>query len=96
LVHKSEDKKNSTPQNKPPDSEKHFPPGLSRKLLKMGLTNNQTLVYRAIYLLKECTLFQIAHHLNVTAAKVSPVINQLKMMNSVTVIPKSQPEKFSM
>ena len=71
-----------------------IPIELERQLMELGLTNYQARVYRAVYILKECSISQIASYSKVPTAKVYSVVSDLKEMGLLAEIPKSRPVTF--
>lgn len=75
-------------------SEKKLPAELEKQLMELGLTNYQARVYRAAFILKACSISQIANFSKVPTAKVYSVVSDLKGMGMLAEIPKSRPVMF--
>ena len=76
------------------DAEKLIPIELEKQLMALGLTNYQARVYRAVFILKECSISQIASFSKVPTAKVYSVVSDLKEMGLLAEILKTRPAMF--
>ncbi len=76
------------------DLEKQLPIELEKQLMALGLTNYQARVYRAVFILKECSISQIANFSKVPTAKVYSTVSDLKEMGLLAEILKTRPAMF--
>ncbi|MFX1294413.1 MAG: TrmB family transcriptional regulator [Promethearchaeota archaeon] len=67
---------------------------LEKQLMSIGLTSYQARVYRAVYILKECNISQIANYSKVPTAKIYTIIKELGEMGLIAKILKSRPAMF--
>ncbi|HUY00778.1 MAG TPA: helix-turn-helix domain-containing protein [Candidatus Deferrimicrobium sp.] len=75
-------------------SDNQIPAELEKQLMTIGLTNYQARVYRALYILNECSISQIAVYSKVPTAKIYSVIKELKEMGLISEILKTRPAMF--
>jgi sugar-specific transcriptional regulator TrmB len=75
-------------------AEPETPGELERQLMEVGLTNYQARVYRAVYILRECTISQIANYSKVPAAKIYTAIRELEEKGLIAEILKTRPAMF--
>lgn len=73
----------------------NMPIELERQLMALGLTNYQARVYRAVFILKECSISQIANFSKVPTAKVYSTVSDLKEMGLIAEVLKSRPAMFT-
>ena len=73
---------------------KELPAELERQLMELGLTSYQARVYRAVFILQECSISQIATYSNVPTAKIYSVVNDLKERGLLAEIPTSRPATY--
>jgi sugar-specific transcriptional regulator TrmB len=74
--------------------EPEIPAELENQLMQIGLTNYQARVYRAVFILNECTIAQIANYSKVPAAKIYTVIRELEEKGLIAEILKTRPAMF--
>jgi sugar-specific transcriptional regulator TrmB len=75
-------------------SERKIPAELEKQLMTIGLTNYQARVYRAVFILNDCSISQIATYSKVPTAKIYSVIKELKEMGLISEILKTRPAMF--
>lgn len=75
-------------------AEPEMPAELETQLMQIGLTNYQARVYRAVFILNECTITQIATYSKVPAAKIYSVIRELEEKGLIAEILKTRPAMF--
>ncbi len=73
---------------------KELPAELERQLMELGLTSYQARVYRAVFILQECSISQIANYSKVPTAKIYAVVIDLKEMGLLAEIPTSRPAMY--
>ncbi len=76
------------------DRAEQIPNKAEEKLMELGFTNYQARVYRAVFILQECSIAQIANFSKVPAAKIYSVIRELERQGLIAEIPKSRPVRF--
>jgi len=71
-----------------------IPAELENQLMQIGLTNYGARVYRAVFILNECTIAQIANYSKVPTAKIYSVIRELEEKGLIAEILKTRPAMF--
>jgi len=71
-----------------------IPSDIINQLMILGMTQYQAKIYRSVFVLKECSIQQIALHSGVPNAKIYSVIRELERKGLIIEIPTTRPVKF--